>query len=164
MPDDDFELGDLDTDGGTVMGMLGGGAFFGICGVLMAINLFSGEAEFVHGPRTGHPLVTILGDNVFLALSTLVCLALGAGGLYFGFSAIRFKLFLNQSKDAAFEEKVAAAKERGRKARRERRNQEEGAVELRCPHCNKVSRIPIAYAGRRGRCPKCKEEVRVPDA
>jgi hypothetical protein len=38
------------------------------------------------------------------------------------------------------------------------------AIVLRCPHCGKKSRLAPKYAGKRGRCPKCKGEVKVPKA
>lgn len=56
------------------------GAIFSVCGVLMAVKLLSGEAEFVHGGRTRHWVVTLLGENLFRVVSTIVCLLLGAAG------------------------------------------------------------------------------------
>jgi hypothetical protein len=82
---DDFDLNEP-SSWGEILGMLAMGVVFGGCGVLMMLNLLSGEAEFVHGPRTGNIIVRLLGENLFMVVSALVCLLLGllglVGGLY----------------------------------------------------------------------------------
>ena len=44
-------------------GMLVLGLVMSAAGVAMAVNLLSGKAEFVHGPRTNHWLVSLLGES-----------------------------------------------------------------------------------------------------
>ena len=36
------------------------------------------------------------------------------------------------------------------------------AITFVCPLCDKVSRVPIAFAGQQGRCPGCKGVIEVP--
>jgi len=35
-------------------------------------------------------------------------------------------------------------------------------VKFDCEHCGKVNRVPSKYAGRKGKCPGCRQVVRVP--
>lgn len=37
------------------------------------------------------------------------------------------------------------------------------SIEIACPHCHEVSVVPRTMIGRRGRCPRCREELEVPD-
>lgn len=64
----------------------------------------------------------------------------------------------DRKRRAAERRREAADWERERKAK-----QPGGTIKRVCPHCEKTSKIPAKYSGRRGRCPKCKEEVRVPE-
>jgi hypothetical protein len=38
----------------------------------------------------------------------------------------------------------------------------EAAIEFECPSCQKVTRVPAAYGGRKGKCPKCGFVLEVP--
>jgi len=35
-------------------------------------------------------------------------------------------------------------------------------IEFSCPHCGKQNRVPGSFAGKKGRCPGCKDVLRVP--
>ena len=35
-------------------------------------------------------------------------------------------------------------------------------IEFRCFHCNSKLKMPAKYAGRKGRCPKCKAKNTIP--
>jgi hypothetical protein len=37
------------------------------------------------------------------------------------------------------------------------------AVKFACPHCEHVSKLPESYAGRKGRCTRCREVLRIPE-
>lgn len=36
-------------------------------------------------------------------------------------------------------------------------------IEFACPYCEKISRVPATFAGKRGKCPNCKKVIEVPD-
>ncbi len=36
------------------------------------------------------------------------------------------------------------------------------AIEFNCPYCTAAIRVPDAYAGKQGRCPKCDTKLRIP--
>lgn len=38
-----------------------------------------------------------------------------------------------------------------------------GSIEFACPYCEKVTRVPAAYAGKQGKCPGCQRVIEVPD-
>jgi predicted RNA-binding Zn-ribbon protein involved in translation (DUF1610 family) len=38
----------------------------------------------------------------------------------------------------------------------------EAAIEFECPSCQKVTRVPASYGGRKGKCPKCGFVLEVP--
>lgn len=40
----------------------------------------------------------------------------------------------------------------------------DASIELRCPQCAKVLRVPASAAGKNGKCPRCGELVRVPES
>ena len=37
------------------------------------------------------------------------------------------------------------------------------AIEFHCPHCSAAIRVPDAYSGKKGSCPKCSQKLLVPD-
>ncbi len=60
----------------------------------------------------------------------------------------------------------AVEKERPKVRRREKRSRRKmssGVILLHCPHCDVETRIPSDYAGKRGKCPRCRGDVRVPE-
>jgi hypothetical protein len=50
-----------------------------------------------------------------------------------------------------------------RRKKRSVRNMSSGVILLHCPHCDHESRIPSDFAGKRGKCPRCRGQVRVPE-
>ncbi len=38
-----------------------------------------------------------------------------------------------------------------------------GSIEFACPFCEKVTRVPAAYAGKQGKCPGCQKVIEVPE-
>ena len=36
-------------------------------------------------------------------------------------------------------------------------------IEFKCPHCQKLLRAGIDYAGKNAKCPNCKKEITVPE-
>lgn len=36
------------------------------------------------------------------------------------------------------------------------------AIKATCDHCGKTIRVPMSYAGKKGKCPKCMGVVRIP--
>ncbi|MEJ7595682.1 MAG: hypothetical protein WKF77_29580, partial [Planctomycetaceae bacterium] len=36
------------------------------------------------------------------------------------------------------------------------------AIEFNCPYCTATIRVPDAYAGKQGRCPKCDTKLLIP--
>ncbi|MBX3471879.1 MAG: hypothetical protein KF878_33910 [Planctomycetes bacterium] len=121
----------------SLVGAFVGGAVLTVAGVAMAVNLISGQAEFVHGPRTGHWLVALLGESCFSVLACVVCLLLGATFLVGGALTARDRL-------------AAAAADPRR------------PLGVSCPECGRSSQVPRKAAGRRLRCPDCGTEFRAP--
>lgn len=36
-------------------------------------------------------------------------------------------------------------------------------ITFECPHCEKISTVPASFAGKRGKCPSCKQIIEVPN-
>lgn len=144
------------------VGMLLLGIGMGGAGVAMAVNLLSGQAEFVHGPRTKHWLVALLGESCFSVLACVVCLLFGAAGLWFGIEGL---IKGPDRKPAAPPQDDTTPRSSARReAAKDDPAKGEERLAVKCPQCGRESTVPKRAAGRRLRCPGCKTEFGGPSS
>lgn len=99
--------------------------------------------------------------------------ALGAVATLLGVAGVLTDLLLNSEETLpppAVERSPEASQPRNRLERARSREERSSAgerprsIKFRCKSCNTIGKAPRRSAGRRGRCPKCKAEVRVPSS
>jgi hypothetical protein len=124
------------------------GGLFGVAGLAMLVKIVRGEAEAKAVGRGSRAAIGILGEGPFTFLVMLVCLALGVLGIYLGVGFLRQGPRRSPRRVDLDEDPEGEVPE---------------TVLLLCPHCEAVSKLPGEFAGRKGKCPKCKGVVRVPE-
>lgn len=144
------------------LGMLLLGIGMGGAGVAMAVNLLSGKAEFVHGARTKHWLVSLLGESCFSVLACVVCLLFGAAGLWFGIEGLIKGP--DRKPDVPPQDATTTPDSARREAARDDAAKGEERLAVKCPQCGRESTVPLRAAGRRLRCPGCKTEFGAPSS